>query len=49
MTEKEVLQELEKLGTAQNRKIYKRHGASDNLYGVSFIHKARDRKENSRC
>lgn len=27
---------LESLGTEQNRKIYKRHGASDNLFGVSF-------------
>lgn len=36
MTMQEVLQELESLGTAQNRKIYKRHGACENLYGVSF-------------
>ena len=36
MTVQEVLQELETLGTAQNRKIYKRHGACENLYGVSF-------------
>ncbi len=32
----EVLAELEALGTEQNRKIYKRHGAGDNLYGVSY-------------
>ena len=31
-----VLHELESLGTEQNRKIYRRHGAGDNLYGVSF-------------
>lgn len=36
MTMQEVLQELESLGTAQNRKIYRRHGACENLYGVSF-------------
>ena len=36
MTLQEALQELESLGTAQNRKIYKRHGACENLYGVSF-------------
>ena len=36
MTEKEVLEELESLGTAQNRKIYKRHGADATVYGVSF-------------
>ena len=31
-----TLKELEALGTAQNRKIYRRHGASENLFGVSF-------------
>ena len=36
MTENEVLDELEALGTAQNRKIYKRHGADETVYGVSF-------------
>ena len=36
MTMQETLQELESLGTAQNRKIYRRHGACENLYGVSF-------------
>ena len=36
MTMQEVLQELESLGTAQNRKVYRRHGACENLYGVSF-------------
>jgi 3-methyladenine DNA glycosylase AlkD len=30
------MSELESLGTAQNRKIYERHGAGDNQYGVSF-------------
>jgi 3-methyladenine DNA glycosylase AlkD len=32
----EVMHELESMGTAQNRKIYKRHGAGDKLFGVSF-------------
>ncbi|MEZ5357316.1 MAG: DNA alkylation repair protein [Candidatus Zixiibacteriota bacterium] len=32
----DVMSELEKMGTAQNVKIYKRHGAGDNLFGVSF-------------
>lgn len=36
MTMQDVLQELESHGTAQNRKVYKRHGACENLYGVSF-------------
>ncbi|MCA9153185.1 MAG: DNA alkylation repair protein [Planctomycetales bacterium] len=36
MNRDEVMHELETLGTAQNVKIYKRHGAGDNLFGVSF-------------
>ncbi len=32
----EALQELESLGTAQNRKIYRRHGVGANLFGVSY-------------
>jgi len=32
----EVLGELEKAGTAQNRKVYARHGVGPNMYGVSF-------------
>jgi 3-methyladenine DNA glycosylase AlkD len=31
-----VLRELKRLGTAQNVKIYRRHGAGENQYGVSF-------------
>ena len=34
----ETLQQLESLGTEQNRKVYRRHGVSDNLYGVSYAH-----------
>ena len=33
----QVLLELKKLGTAQNRKIYIKHGAPNNLYGVSIL------------
>lgn len=36
MTAEEVLAELEKLGTAQNRKIYARHGVTDPCFGVSY-------------
>lgn len=36
MTVDDVMTELQSLGTAQNVKIYRRHGAGDNLYGVSF-------------
>ena len=32
----EVLGRLERMGTVQNRKIYRRHGAGEKLYGVSF-------------
>ena len=32
----EVLQELEKAGTPQNRKVYARHGVGPNMYGVSY-------------
>ena len=32
----QVTSDLKRLGTAQNVKIYKRHGAGENLYGVSF-------------
>ena len=32
----DVLTELEDLGTAQNRRIYPRHGVSDPLFGVSY-------------
>lgn len=32
----ETMKELESLGTEQNRKVYRRHGAGDNLFGVSF-------------
>lgn len=34
----QTLQQLEALGTEQNRKVYRRHGVSDNLYGVSYAH-----------
>lgn len=32
----DVMSLLKKLGTEQNRNIYRRHGAGDNLFGVSF-------------
>ncbi|MEW6014576.1 MAG: DNA alkylation repair protein, partial [Candidatus Zixiibacteriota bacterium] len=32
----QVMTELKKLGTAQTAKIYRRHGAGENLYGVNF-------------
>jgi 3-methyladenine DNA glycosylase AlkD len=32
----EILQEMESLGTEQNRKIYARHGVTDPMFGVSY-------------
>jgi len=34
----ETMRELESLGTEQNRKIYRRHGACEPVFGVSFAH-----------
>lgn len=36
MNYQQVMRELKALGTAQNVKVYQRHGAGDNLFGVSF-------------
>jgi 3-methyladenine DNA glycosylase AlkD len=36
MTLKEAMSELEKAGSAQTRKTYARHGASEPMFGVSF-------------
>src|SRR3990172_2622277 len=36
MTETDVMKQLESLGTEQNRKVYRRHGVGDNMYGVSY-------------
>ncbi|MEE3337304.1 MAG: hypothetical protein VX255_13020 [Candidatus Latescibacterota bacterium] len=36
MTYDQVMKALKRSGTAQNRKIYARHGASGELFGVSF-------------
>ncbi len=36
MTIDEIMCALESKGTAQNRKVYARHGVGDNLFGVSY-------------
>jgi 3-methyladenine DNA glycosylase AlkD len=36
MTLQETMKTLESLGAAQNRKVYARHGAGPNMFGVSF-------------
>lgn len=45
MTAKEILTTLESLGTDQNRKIYARHGAGPNVFGVSFANLEKIRKQ----
>lgn len=40
-----VMERLESMGTAQNRKVYKRHGAGDNQFGVSFANLKELKKE----
>ena len=36
MTKTQVMKELKAAGTAQNRKVYRRHGAQGDLFGVSY-------------
>ena len=38
MNVQEALDTLKSLGTEQNRKTYRRHGAGEDVYGVSFAH-----------
>src|SRR3954462_601559 len=38
MTAPELLAELESLGSEQTRKTYRRHGAVDPMFGVSYAH-----------
>lgn len=44
MTYRETMAALKAAGTAQNRKIYGRHGAREPLYGVSYAELGRLRK-----
>jgi len=41
----QVLNELKSLGSDQNRKIFKRHGADDNLFGVSYANLGKLKKK----
>ncbi len=41
MTLNETLSMLEELGTAQNRKVYARHGVNPPMYGVSYANQNR--------
>lgn len=40
-----AMQALEAAGTTQNRKIYRRHGASDPLFGVSYAEQGKLKKK----
>jgi len=43
---KSVLASLEAAGTAQNRKVYRRHGVDDPLFGVSYATQGKLAKQN---
>ena len=45
MTLSEAMASLKSMGTEQNRKVYARHGASADTFGVSFANLAKLRKE----
>ncbi|GAA4385299.1 DNA alkylation repair protein [Hymenobacter koreensis] len=45
MTFEEIYAQLQALGTEQNRKIYRRHGASGDLFGVSFANFSQLKKQ----
>ena len=42
---KEVMSELESLGSEQTRKTYRRHGVTGEVYGVSYAHLERLKKK----
>ena len=42
---KQTMSALKKMGTAQNRKVYARHGAGENMFGVSFANLNQLKKE----
>ncbi len=45
MTAEQVLAELESMGTAQNRKVYARHGVGREMYGVSYADQGKLKKK----
>lgn len=45
MTQREVLKALKAMGTAQNRKVYARHGFDKNVYGVSYANLTKLKKK----
>lgn len=45
MKQGEVLKELKAMGTAQNRKVYARHGFGPDMYGVSYANLTKLKKK----
>lgn len=45
MNKTQVMKELKTLGTAQNRKVYARHGVAGDLYGVSYANLGKLKKK----
>jgi len=45
MKKTEVMKQLKAMGTAQNRKVYARHGAGKEMYGVSYANLGKLRKQ----
>jgi 3-methyladenine DNA glycosylase AlkD len=45
VTEREVLKALKAMGTAQNRKVYARHGIDMEMYGVSYTNLTKLKKK----
>ena len=45
MKQREVLKELKAMGTAQNRKLYARHGIGTDMYGVSYANLTKLKKK----
>jgi 3-methyladenine DNA glycosylase AlkD len=45
MTKTEVMKELRAAGTAQNRKVYRRHGVQGDMFGVSYAALGKLRKK----
>lgn len=45
MNKTDVLKTLEKMGTAQNRKVYARHGVGGKLFGVSYANQGKLTKQ----
>jgi 3-methyladenine DNA glycosylase AlkD len=45
MTQAQVMKTLKRMGTAQNRKVYRRHGVREKMFGVSYANQYLLRKK----